>query len=275
MSMRIRFVNIKRYQYHSAICSKAVVSLNYKRQHAMASNTKIAAVLGTLLLCAGTAQAGTYNVSVSEGVTNGNSFDTATFTGFSGTNTASASFTYTGALYFDNTAGQNSAGADDLNSTFGFSKTNVSNYFGAGTVTYDGSMVANYGGTYGLLTVNPTNFLASSGSAGGFAYGSFYTIDLGKLAAGTVLTITHDDGIALFQGATRIGNTVSGATSAVTDVVDVTKAGDTVLRYARENGTPSILEVSEAPVPEPVSWGVLAIGLAGLYALRRPKRIAA
>ncbi len=242
----------------------------------MASNTKIAAVLGTLLLCAGTAQAGTYNVSVSEGVTNGNSFDTATFTGFSGTNTASASFTYTGALDFDNTAAQNGPGAGgDLNSAFGFSKTNVSNYFGAGIVAYDGSTVANYGGAYGLLTVNSANFLASSGSAGGFAYGSFYTIDLGKLAAGTVLTITHDDGIALFQGATRIGNTVSGATSAVTDVVDVTKAGDTVLRYARENGTPSILEVSEAPVPEPVSWGVLAIGLAGLYALRRPKRIAA
>ena len=241
----------------------------------MAPKMKTTVVLGALLLCAGTAQAGTYAVSVSEGVTNGNSFDTATFAGFSGVNTASASFTYTGALDFDNTAAQNSAGSGDLNSTFGFSKANVSNYLGSGTVTYGSTVIANYGASNGLPTANAANFLASSGSAGGYAYGSFYTFDLGKIAAGTLLTITHDDGVALFQGTTRIGNTVSGATSAVTDVVDVTKAGDTILRYARENGTPSILEVAESPVPEPVSWGVLAVGLAGLYSLRRPRRIAA
>ncbi len=233
---------------------------------------QITAVIGALLLCAGTARAGTYNVSVSEGVTGGNSFDTATFLGFSGLNTANASFVYTGALAFDNTAAQNAGGSGDLNSTFGFSASNVSSYVGYGAVVYQGSLVANYGGFLGLPTSSPTNFLASSGSAGSFAYGSLYSIDLGNVAAGTVLTITHDDGIALFQGGTRIGNTVSGATSAVTDVVDVTKSGDTILRYARENGTPSILEVSEAPVPEPVSWGVLAIGLVGLYSLRRSQR---
>ena len=238
----------------------------------MASKIKVLVVLGAVLLCAGTAQAGTYAVSVSEGVTNGNSFDTATFAGFSGSNTASASFTYTGALDFDNTAAQNSGSSGDLNSTFGFSQANISNYVGSGKVSYGSSVVANYGAASGARTVNPADFLASSGSAAGFAYGSFYTFDLGSIAAGTVLTITHDDGVALFQGASRIGNTVSGATSAVTDVVDVTKTGDTILRYARENGTPSVLEVSEAPVPEPVSWGVLAVGVAGLYALRRPKR---
>jgi hypothetical protein len=36
--------------------------------------------------------------------------------------------------------------------------------------------------------------------------------------------------------------------------------------------TPPDLPPSESPLPEPVSFGVLAVGLAGLYSLRRPKK---
>jgi hypothetical protein len=214
-------------------------------------------------ITAGTAaHAGTYNVTVSEGVTNGQGFDTAAGNPFTGPGIASATFNFTGPISFDNTASQNGPGAGgDLNSAFGFSATNIGNYAGSGSVTYGGQQVANY--------ASLTSFLASSGSASGFAYGSYYTFDLGTLAAGTILSVFHDDGISVFEGGNQVGTSVSGPTSATNDVVDISNTGDVVLRYARENGTPSVLEVG---VPEPVSWAVFAIGLAGLFSLRRPKR---
>ena len=223
--------------------------------------THAAAVM--VAIAAGTtAHAGTYNVTVSEGVTNGQGFDTAAGNPFTGPGNAAATFSYTGPLNFDNTSSQNGPGTTgDLNSAFGFSTSNIAKYSGSGAVTYGGQQVANY--------ASLTSFLASSGSASGFAYGSYYTFDLGTLAAGTILSVFHDDGISVFEGGTQVGTSVSGPTTATNDVVDITKTGDVVLRYARENGTPSILQVG---VPEPVSWAVFAIGLAGLFSLRRTKR---
>ncbi len=227
-------------------------------------------MFGTALLFAALAAhaspiSGSYAVTVHEGLTHGSGFDTANGNPFSGSNTASATFTYTGPINFDNTAAQNSGASGDLNSTFGFTSANVGGYSGSGTVV-NGTTVANFN--------TEAAFLASSGSASSYAYGSYYTFDLGVLSAGTILTVTHDDGISLFQGSTRIGSSVSGPTSQVTDVIDLTSSGDTVLRYARENGTPSVLEVSATSVtPEPSSIALLGTGLLGVAGTLR-KRMA-
>lgn len=172
-----------------------------------------------------------------------------------------ANFTYTGPLNFANNSAQNSTSSGDLNSAF-FSVGTITNYSGSGTLGSPAN--ANFG--------TLASFLASSGSASNFQYGSLYTIDLGTLAAGTVLTITHDDGASVYQNGVRQGATTAGPTTAITESVRLSSSGDTMLYYARENGAPSVLNVA---VPEPVSFVVLGTGLASLTLLRRRRGVAA
>jgi hypothetical protein len=72
--------------------------------------------------------------------------------------------------------------------------------------------------------------------------------------------------VSVYQGGAAVGSTVSDPTTAVTDTVDLTNTGDTILYYSRQNGAPSVLDVA---VPEPATVGLMAAGLLGLCFTRR------
>jgi hypothetical protein len=202
----------------------------------------------------------TYSMLVQTANQGSNSFDASLGApGFNSGSAISANFNYTGNLSFNVGPPQNNNSSGDLNSAFFANPAAISSYAGAGSLGAPAN--ANF--------TTLASFLASSGSAAGYGYGSLYTIGLGTLAAGTILTITHDDGVSVYQGASRIGTTTSGPTSEITESVKITAAGATTLYYSRQNGAPSVLNVA---VPEPASIALFGAGLMGLAAVRRRRQ---
>ena len=213
------------------------------------------------------ASAATYAVSVWEGSV-GHQFDAAlgsvvTLLGTS--NLSTAAFRYDGPLSFSNTNPQSSDNTGDITGTFfGANAAGISNYvgFGPSTTVY---------GAGGADFRTLAGFLATSGSAANFAYGSLYTFTTIGNLGGLELAITHDDGVSLYANGIRLAGLTAGPTSAITEKVRLPDGTKTyTLVYGRENGSPSILNV--AAVPEPATWAMMLVGFGMMGAAMRYRR---
>jgi hypothetical protein len=180
-----------------------------------------------------------------------------------------ATFTYTGDLNFSNVDAQNSNNKGDLNSAFfGANAANITNYQ---------DQVSPNNPVYGKGSANFNTldkFMNVSGSSADYAWGSLYEFqaDPGSYG-GLTLTITHDDGVSVYANGIRLSGLTASPTSVLTETVVLPTATTRYsIVYARENGTPSVLQVVTGAVPEPSSWAMF-IGGFGMVggAMRRRK----
>ncbi len=221
--------------------------------------TIIAAATVALLAVAGTAHAatlgGTFAVTAVNvtGVNRAQSeatelaFNNA-LNGLSGTIAGSDTFMYSGKLSFE---------------TLGGNDTTIGEWLGTGV----GGSVS--GLDIGGLQLSKSNIDNNSATT------TFFLFErLADLGAGS-FTVTHDDGIAVFDDGAFLGGLKGPTVKKVTPVGGFTGGKFSIL-YVATNNNPSILNVDAnvAPVPLPAALPLLAAGLAGLGFMRLRRKTA-
>ncbi len=182
-------------------------------------NSRILLVAAALAAVVSIDRANAYTIIDSTANQGGVSFITdVNHAGFNNAGKITATYTYNGPLSFNDAVPQNGNSSGDLSSNF-FLAADISDYSGSGSLGTPAN--ANFS------TIS--TFVASSGSASNYQYGSLIMIDLDILAKGTQLTITHDDGASVYQGGSMIGTMTDGPTTAVTEMVTLTSTADTIL----------------------------------------------
>jgi len=99
----------------------------------------------------------------------------------------------------------------------------------------------------------------------------------GTFAGPTTGTITHDDGIGLYDAANNLvtGLAAAAPTTAITTSFSIS-GGAFTLYYVSANGLPSVLDVEASTTPLPAALPLFAggLGVVGLLARRKKRKVA-
>ena len=148
--------------------------------------------------------------------------------------------------------------------------TGALNWLSGGTG--DGSLatfLASAGGTYTGATSNGSGPFELSSAP--FDLTTIFVIT--GNAGGTISgTITHDDGVSLYDGPSYSNTVLNSATPTSADTSPYSGLnGNFEIVYAEDNGLPAELDMevtNRTPVPEPLTLSVFGVGLAGAAAMR-------
>ncbi len=183
------------------------------------------------------------------------------------------------------TAAQSQATAANFNAAGAMAGSNQMNFTYTGALnfgTFDGTdsttigdFLASGGGSLSGLSIGAAGVLGLQNSmpdiGAGTATSTFYLFQMMLPDAITRLSITHDDGVNVFDDFSFIGGFNGPNGVRTTDVMGF-DGGNLSFIYVSTNGDPSVFRVAAVPLPAGVI--LLMGGLGGLAALRRRQRAA-